>query len=395
MGAFRDNAPHDEYFSRLQAGLDREADGVPAIVLDLARIDANVDRVRSLWPRGHAVRLAVKSLPCIPLLERLAGRFGTERFMVFHPAHLLELFDCFSDADVLFGKPLPPRAVARAVEALGAERVGRVRWLVDSARTASELAQVARTCNQVLRAAVEIDIGLHRGGASSAEDLAKIAEHFVGADARLSFAGLMGYDGHLGRVPWPLQQIPRSHARSVQQYSTLIDAADRVGLSSKDAVRNAGGSLSFMEYRDGDPSDELTIGSCLVLPAHFADKRLSALEPAMFIATPVLKRIERFVAPDGEWLGPVASLVRGLRGPGVYLFGGRFNARPISPADLVANVVLGDSANQALFQLDRGSSLEQGDWAFFWPEESEAVMDQLDCVWAIEGDRWTRWPTLR
>ncbi|MBL8678884.1 MAG: alanine racemase [Myxococcales bacterium] len=395
MSNDRDRAPHEPYFARLQAGLDRESDGVASIVLDLDRVDVNVDRVRSMWPRGKAVRLAVKSLPCIALLERLARRFETRRFMVFHPAHLAPLFAAFSDADVLFGKPLAPRAVARSLESLAPEHLGRVRWLVDSARTARELSEVARTHNQVLRAAIEIDIGLHRGGASSAEDLAAIATHFLGRDAALSFAGLMGYDGHLGRVPWPLQTISRSHARSMQRYSTLIDAADRAGLVAGDAVRNAGGSLSFMEYRDGDPSDELTIGSCLVKPAHFADKRLASLDPAMFIATPVLKRIERFVAPDGEWLGPVAGLVRGLRGPGVYVFGGRFNARPVSPTDLVANAVLGDSANQALYQLDRASALDQGDWAFFWPEESEAVMDQFDCVWAVEGDRWSRLPTLR
>lgn len=395
MGADRTNAPHDSYFSQLQAGLAREGDGVPSVVLDLDRVDRNVDRVRSLWPRAKAVRLAVKSLPCIPLLERLAKRFDTRRFMVFHPSHLAPLFAAFPEADALFGKPVPPRAVARALESLGPEKSARVRWLVDSARTARELAEVAGTHNQVLRAAIEIDIGLHRGGASSDEAITQIAEAFDGPNARLSFAGLMGYDGHLGRVPWPLQTIGRSHERSMRRYSALIDAADRAGLVASDAVRNAGGSLSFMEYRDGDPSDELTIGSCLVKPAHFADKRLASLEPAMFIATPVLKRIERFVAPDGEWLGPVAQLVPGLRGPGVYLFGGRFNARPVSPTDLVANAVLGDSANQALYQLDRGSALDQGDWAFFWPEESEAVMDQFGCVWAVEGDRWSQLPTLR
>lgn len=387
---------HDAYFVRWQERLSAESDGVPCVLLDMARLEGNVARVRERWPRRHALRLAVKSLPCTRLLRWLAERFETERFMVFHPGHLRPLLDEFTSADVLMGKPVPTLAVRRALERFGPAALARVRWLVDDERSARELAALARTQNQRVRAAIELDVGLHRGGASSASELERMAPCFVGARAPLSFAGVMGYDGHLGRIPWPLQRVTQSHQRSMERYRALCAALDQLGFSWRDAVRNAGGSLSFMEYRDEDPTDDLTIGSCLVKPSHFDDARLSALAPAMYIAAPVLKRVPRFSLPDNEWLDVVASRVKGLRGPGLYLFGGRWNAAPASPPDLVRNLAMGDSANQSLYQLDRRSVVRPGEWVFFRPEESEAVMDAFATAFVLRGDgALERWPTLR
>jgi D-serine deaminase-like pyridoxal phosphate-dependent protein len=388
------SAAHEPYFLQWQRLLQREGDGVPALLLDLDRVRANADAVRALWPARHALRLAVKSLPCVPLLRALSLQLETERFMVFHPGHIRPVFDAFSSADVLFGKPVPTRAVERALDAMSAHEIKRTRWLADTPARASELAALARSRAVVLRVAVEVDIGLHRGGASSRDDLQGLSE-FFSQGSGLEFAGLMGYDGHLGRIPWPLQRVKRSHARSMQRYEAFVRAVDELGWSWEHAVRNAGGSLSFMEYTSADPTDDLTIGSALVKPAHFDDARLKTLEPALWIATPVLKRVERFDPPDTEWLAGLVPLVEGLRGAGVYLFGGRFQGKPVSPAGMVANLALGDSANQALFQLDRSSSLTVDDWVFFRPHESEATMDTMNTVLARDGATLSRWPALR
>jgi D-serine deaminase-like pyridoxal phosphate-dependent protein len=387
---------HDPYFTRMQSALQRHGDGTPTVVLDLGRVRRNADRLRSLWPKRHAVRLAVKSLPCMPLLESLAAQLETTRFMVFHPAHLAPVFDRFPAADVLFGKPVPLRAVSLALDALSPSQQRSVRWLADDVSRVEALADLARTRGVTLSVALEIDVGLHRGGLAEPGALRALRQHFQG-QGPLRFAGLMGYDGHLGRIPWPLQRIPRSHANSMQRYRAVKDALAAEGFAlDETVVFNGGGSLSFMEYRESDPTDDLTVGSCLVKPAHFEDARLAELEPAAWIASPVLKRVDRFVAPDGEWLAPLASAVKGLRGPGVYLFGGRFGGAPVSPADLVANLALGDSANQALYQLDRGAPLAVDDWAFFRPDESEATLDRFAYAHAVdEDDSVARWPTLR
>lgn len=386
---------HDPYFARWEALLQRDSDGVPSLVLDLARAQKNAQRVRALWPARHAARLAVKSLPCVPLLRTLAAALETERFMVFHPAHVRPTLDAFSSGDLLFGKPVPTRAVERALAQLSAHEIKQVRWLADTPSRARELSSLARSQGVELRVALEIDVGLHRGGASSLDEIQSFRDCFAPGSG-LQFAGLMGYDGHLGRIPWPLQRIERSHARSMQRYRAHVEAVDALGWSWNDCVRNAGGSLSFMEYRETDPTDELTIGSALVKPAHFDDKRLAELECALWIATPVLKRVERFEPPDTEWLAALVPLVKGLRGAGVYLFGGRFHGQPESPKGMVANLALGDSANQALYQLDRSTPLAIDDWVFFRPHESEATMDTLSHVLVSDGERrFERWPTLR
>lgn len=386
---------HDAYFSQWQTQLQREGDGVPCTLIDLPRVDHNTAQVRALWPARHALRLAVKSLPCLALLQRVSATLATERFMVFHPAHLRPLFDAFSQADVLFGKPLPTRAVELALDSMSADEIDKTRWLIDTPDRGRALAALARRRGLELRVALEVDIGLHRGGASSLDEIQALRAVFErGSGVR--FAGLMGYDGHLGRVPWPMQRVERSHARSMERYRAYVAALDGLRGSSSDCVFNAGGSLSFMQYREDDPTDDLTIGSALVKPAHFDDERLRALQCAQWTATPVLKRIERFVPPDTEWLGPVASLVKGLRGPGVYVFGGRFRGVPASPSDLIENLALGDSANQALYQLDRGSPLQPDDWVFFRPHESEGTLDSFATVLARDADdQLHRWSTLR
>ncbi len=386
---------HDAYFSGLQALLQRDGDGVPSLVLDMDRVRANGAALRALWPAGHALRLAVKSLPCIPLLQRLSDELATQRFMVFHPGHLRAVFDAFSSPDVLFGKPMPTRAVERALKSMRAHEIKSVRWLADTPARARELDALARASGCALRVALEVDVGLHRGGASSLDEIQAFRECFADGTS-LQFAGLMGYDGHLGRIPWPLQRIPRSHARSMQRYRAYAQAVEAMGWRRDDCVYNAGGSLSFMEYSVEDPTDDLTIGSALVKPAHFEDARLATLSCALWIATPVLKRVERFDPPDTEWLSGIASLVKGLRGPGVYVFGGRFHGLPASPTDLVQNLALGDSANQALFQLDQRSPLAVDDWVFFRPHESEATMDSMSSLWVRDGSSpLERWPTLR
>jgi len=75
---------------------------------------------------------------------------------------------------------------------------------VDSVEGITQLTQVARESNTELNCFVDVDCGMHRCGVTPKE-AAKLAR-MVASTGRLSFKGIMGYEGHIGGHPpkeWP------------------------------------------------------------------------------------------------------------------------------------------------------------------------------------------------
>ncbi len=85
----------------------------------------------------------------------------------------------------------------------GAEEGGGaiVQWLVDSEERLREYLDFARRRGITLRVNLEIDVGLHRGGRESNEELGRMLGIIAAGSGRLVFAGFMGYDGHVAHVP--------------------------------------------------------------------------------------------------------------------------------------------------------------------------------------------------
>ncbi|MEH6502227.1 MAG: hypothetical protein V7751_22900, partial [Pseudoalteromonas distincta] len=69
---------HDAYFSRLQAALQAEGELLPRLIVDLDRLDHNIDQAVAFAAQaGKALRLVEKSLPSFQLLDYIARRAGT------------------------------------------------------------------------------------------------------------------------------------------------------------------------------------------------------------------------------------------------------------------------------------------------------------------------------
>jgi D-serine deaminase-like pyridoxal phosphate-dependent protein len=66
-------------FERYATALARCGAGVPRLLIDLERLDANVDRTLALIG-SRGLRLVVKSLPAAGLLRHIAERAKTRRF---------------------------------------------------------------------------------------------------------------------------------------------------------------------------------------------------------------------------------------------------------------------------------------------------------------------------
>lgn len=384
------------YFERLQQALRREGVATPTLVVDRARLEANVDRLRRDLPSGMAYRIVAKSLPAAGLLEAVRARSGSERVMTFNLPMLLELARTMPGVTQFLGKPLPVTAAAAFLAQLppaSRDAAGRVTWLVDTPERVLQYAALAQGQDRVLDVAIELDVGLHRGGQTAGEGLARLLDALK-ASPGLRFAGLMGYEPHVPAVPALFGLRERALARSWEAYRQATEqvAAALGARRLQGAILNAAGSLTYRLYRDTGVANEVSAGSALVKPAGFDTPLLEAMEPACFIATPVLKALPETRLPDV--FGAISTL-QALWDPNtrrtVFIHGGHWLARPVDPPGLQYNGLFGRSSNQEMLNAGEALSLRPDDFVFFRPEQSEAVLQQFGDIAVFDGERITGW----
>jgi hypothetical protein len=69
--------PHNPYFSNLNAMLKRDGPGKPVMLMDMDRVNTNIDLISSSVGPEKTYRVVVKSLPSVPLLEHVMQRAKT------------------------------------------------------------------------------------------------------------------------------------------------------------------------------------------------------------------------------------------------------------------------------------------------------------------------------
>jgi len=77
------------YFNTLSRALDAARCDVPVLLLDRDRLDSNLAVLSRQGLPG--LRVVVKSLPSLPLLDHCMAALGTRRLMSFHRPFLQQL----------------------------------------------------------------------------------------------------------------------------------------------------------------------------------------------------------------------------------------------------------------------------------------------------------------
>lgn len=373
--------PHGSYFAALNQLLRREGGGIPLLVIDLDRLDHNADLLAQRLGQKRPVRLVTKSLASTGLLNYLANRLGTQRFMVFHQPQLNQLAQDFPQADLLLGKPLPAAAALAFYQQLPVASTfipaRQLTWLIDSPQRLAEYAELARALKQPLQIALEIDIGLARGGFASPEQLGQTLQWLSDNPTPLRIRGLMGYDAHIAHTPFWVNQA-QAFAESNAHYLTFLDSARSFpALWPQQPLLNGGGSLSYRLHAAGrTPLNELAVGSALLKPSDFDTPLLAEHRPALWLASPVLK------AQNGDlpFLGSSQPLLQGWnpnRQRAFYLYGGQWPAVPVSPAGLDYDPLYGRSANQERLIGSNHTALQVDDWVFLRPQRSEGLFAEF------------------
>lgn len=403
---------HDAYFSQLQAGLQKEGMLRPSLIVDLDRLDHNIDQAVAVARQtGKALRLVEKSLPSFQLLDYIARRAGTRRLMSFHQPFLNLDAQHWPDADILLGKPMPVAMAERFYQAHQGEfdPQHQLQWLIDTPDRLQQYLALAQLRGIRLNVNLELDVGLHRGGIPEGEAgvlmlrelLHVIAEH----PQQLVFTGFMGYEPHVAMLPRLFGAPERLLAEAMATYQARVDQVQReapelwaqaLAADGQPALTlNTAGSPTYRLHDQEQVSNELALGSGLLKPTHFDLPSLATHLPALFIATPVLKCVNTLNLPGSGWLPHMLSRVGGRGRRALFIYGGNWLAEPVSPAGLAPSAMYGTSSNQQVLLAPDDVALQVDDLVFMRPTQSEAVLLQFGDLLAVRGGEIVeRWPVF-
>ena len=383
---------HDAYFRGLQASLAQAGIAQPVLVVDVARLDANIARLHDAVGGAHLpLRVVVKSLPCPTLLDRVAKGLGTKRFMVFNGAMLAAMLALHPEGDYLTGKPFPAPLVAQLYASQGAAALANVQWLVDTPERIAAYAAIAEAQGARMKLSFEIDVGLHRGGFADAGGLADGLKAALTAGC-FDVAGLMGYDAHVAK----LGNGDAAWADAQSRYADAIKALAAVVPGDPHRLTlNSAGSYTVMRHTRGTVANEVSVGSAFVKPNDFDIAENAGLNPALFIATPVIKAGHALDLPGHAYLDGPLALMDPNTAQAIYIFGGHWLADPVSPPGLQTSDLIGLSSNQQLLTGSWRVHLKPDDSVFLRPHQSEALMLQFgDLALYEQGRIAERWPVF-
>ncbi|WP_174244755.1 MULTISPECIES: DSD1 family PLP-dependent enzyme [Pseudomonadaceae] len=392
-------APYSDYFARLNRELKAQGPMHPVMLIDLDRLDHNIDVVmQSVRRAGKSLRLVEKSLPSPQLLDYIAKRAGTQRLMSFHQPFLNHDAERFPESDILLGKPLPVRAAQLFYEAHRGpfDPARQLQWLLDTPERLAQYLALAKALNIRMRINIELDVGLHRGGVQDTAGLGRMLK-LIGANPQhLEFAGFMGYDPFVGMgVPGILGSPEALFAKVMTLYDGFVDYARtrHPTLWRPDLTLNTAGSPSYRMHERERTSSEVSVGSALLKPTHYDLPSLEEHQPAAYIATPVLKSTGavRIPALDGKsalfsWWDPNQRET-------FFIYGGNWMAEPESPKGLQFNGLYGRSSNQEMINGSHAVGLGVDDQVFLRPTQSESILLQFGDLLAVRDGRIVeQWP---
>jgi D-serine deaminase-like pyridoxal phosphate-dependent protein len=394
-----------DYFANINNELRRNGIGRPSIVLDLDRVDYNIKQITARLAPPLNYRIVTKSLPSRELLKYVMRESGTDRLMAFHAPYLAWMIRELPNAEILLGKPLLLDSVAEVYAAFDPAEYqqvsNRIEWLVDTEARLNNYLKFAIENSINLKVNLEIDVGLHRGGVATHEDLASLLQIAASNPKYLTFTGFMGYEAHVPFAPSLISSVSAAFNESMQTYAGFVSHGidTHPQLFERELTFNSGGSKTYRMFTGEGPVNDISAGSAIVKPATFAG--LDNHRPALFIAAPVIKKLPgvqlAFLESVADWM----AWWNPNMGLSLYLYGGGWAADIVSPPGIMLNELAADPPNQnlmpnqSLYHASTRTPVGIGDFVFFHPQQSDA-MSQFEEILVLRGgklvDKWHSFP---
>ncbi|MEQ3500906.1 alanine racemase [Tenacibaculum sp. SSH1-16] len=380
----------DAYFKILNKELKNYQRAIPCLLVDLDILDENIAEALSNFRKDASLRVVIKSLPSVQLIEYILEKTHSSKLMVFHQPFLTDLVARLGDkADILLGKPMPIKTAEYFYNNLPQEYNGfnpftQIQWLVDTKKRIEEYINLAKQLNQKLRLNIEIDVGLHRGGFSSLKSLTKVLSLIENNQNFVEFSGFMGYDPHVVKLPKIIRSQKKALRLANQYYEdckTLVKN-DFPELWNENLTFNGAGSPTLNLHKEqNSPINDIAIGSCFVKPTTFDILSLKNYKPATFIATPVLKTFSNTTLPGLEKVKQIFSK------KSAFIYGGFWKADYYYPIGVKQNNLFGSSTNQTMINVPKNIPLQVDDFVFLRPHQSEFVFLQFGEILPIKNGK--------
>ncbi len=217
----------------------------PALVVDVAALDANIDAMAAARP-GPSLRPHVKAFKSTTLARHVAERGGHRTFCCATLREVEGMADSGLGDDLLL-----------ANETLDVERLTRVVRRGDARITVAvdspETVEVAAAAGADVL--VDVDVGLPRCGCLP-EDAGRLAD--LARSRGLEVRGVMGYEGHAVGNP--------DRAKRAALVATSMDLLRRAHEDVGGEVTSAGGTGTYDLH---DWAGEVQAGSYLLMDTHY------------------------------------------------------------------------------------------------------------------------------
>ena len=393
------------YFNQLNNTLKNYKSAIPYLIIDLDRLDENIKILKSQIKPVTQYRIVVKSLPALSLIKYVMEKSQTNNLMVFHQPFLTQLAT-YSDtkADLLLGKPMPIQTARFFYNHLSDTTsefnpYTQIQWLIDTQNRLEQYLGLAKKLDQKLRVNLEIDVGLHRGGFMDLESFKSALQFIRDNDTHLTLSGLMGYDPHVVKLPYIVRTKEKALSMANTFYQKCIDLLqkDFPALYHSELCFNGAGSPTInLHSTDSSPLNDVSAGSCLVMPTTFDIDTLSDYKPACFIATPILKKFKDTMIPGIEIFKNLLGAVDRANKQSFFIYGGFWKADYCYPKGLKENKIYGSSTNQTMLNAPLSAEINVDDFIFLRPHQSEFVFLQFGNILAVRGQSIVEeWPVLK
>ncbi|MGW4366078.1 amino acid deaminase/aldolase [Nocardia takedensis] len=365
----------------------------PLAALDLPTLRANAaDLVRRAG--GVPIRVASKSVRCRAVLEEVLGAGltasgGFAGLMAYALPEALWLARQGA-RDVLLGYPSVDRA---ALAELASEQIllDSITLMVDDP---DQLTLIRAALGDRARPRICLDIDaslrigpLHLGVRRSpvrtpeqAETLARAAR-----DRGFEVVGVMTYEAQIAGLPdsnIAIRLVKKASAREIAERRTAVLDAVRSVVGPLRIV-NSGGTGSLEVSSTSPQVTEVTAGSGLYVPTLFDNYRAFTPRPALFFATPVLRK-------------PTPSIATVFAGG--YIASGPAGAarvpKPVWPSGL--RLIGTEGAGEVQTPLTAASGLRIGDRVWFRHAKAGELCERFDRLHLVDADGTrTTVPTYR
>jgi D-serine deaminase-like pyridoxal phosphate-dependent protein len=254
----------------------------PALILDLdvaRRNIAEMARRMSVMPARLRPHVKLHKSPQIARMQVEAGAIGVSTATVWEASVMART----GIANILIANQVVGREKIAALAA--AAHLTSMTVAVDDVRNLDDLSAAACAAGSEIGVLVEIDVGMGRSGARSADEARRLAAHASRLPG-LRFLGVMGYEGHCMLEPDRELRIKKALA-AMDELLEFADQLEARGLSTE--IVGAGGFGTWDITGANERITEIHAGSYIFMDAFHA-RLVPGFTPALTVLATITSR---------------------------------------------------------------------------------------------------------